>query len=104
MEFQRFLLKHQQNKKHDRNIFAISIVNDLSFCKFVILSIIEGKSEMRRYKFENSLIAILINRQQYCLSIADGKSEMRGYKFEYLLMAFLITSQQYCLSIKERKK
>jgi len=32
-----------QNTKHDQNIFAISIVNDLSFCIFVILSIIEGK-------------------------------------------------------------
>jgi len=28
---------------HDQNIFAINIVNDLGFCKFVILSIIEGK-------------------------------------------------------------
>ena len=33
----------KEKTKHDQNIFAISIVNDLSFCKFVILSIIEGK-------------------------------------------------------------
>jgi len=33
----------KENTKHDQNIFAISIVNDSSFCKFVILSIIEGK-------------------------------------------------------------
>jgi len=66
-------VKAEPITKHDQNIFAISIVNDLSFCIFVILSIIEGKSEMRRYKFENLLIAFLINRQQYCLSIADGK-------------------------------
>jgi len=32
-----------ENTKQDQNIFAISIVNDLCFCKFAILSIIEGK-------------------------------------------------------------
>jgi len=49
-----FLLKHQQNTKHDQNIFAISIVNDWSFCKFVILSIIEGNKldeEVQIWKF-----------------------------------------------------
>jgi len=82
-----------------------SIVNYLCFYKLVILSIIEGKkSEMRSFKFETLLIALLINRQQYCMSIVDGKSEMRRHKFENLLIAFLICRQQYCLSILDGKK
>jgi len=39
---------------HDQNVLAISIVNDLSFCKFAILSIIEGKKwdeEVQIWKF-----------------------------------------------------
>jgi len=36
-------VKAEPITKHDQNIFAISIVNDLSFCIFVILSIKEGK-------------------------------------------------------------
>ena len=62
------------------------------------------KSEMKRYKFENLLIAFLINRQQYYLSIVDGKSEMRRNKFENLLMTFLISKQQSYLSNKDGKK
>jgi len=37
-------VKAEPITKHDQNIFAINIVNDLSFCIFVILSIIEGKN------------------------------------------------------------
>jgi len=58
---------------------------------------------MKRYKFENLLIAFLINRQKYCLLIVDGKSDMGRYKFENLLMAFLINTQQSYLSLKKGK-
>ena len=37
---------------------------------------------MRRYKFENLLMAFLISKQQSYLSIIDGKSEMRRLKFK----------------------
>jgi len=48
---------------HDQNIFAISIVNDLSFCKFVILSIIEGKKwdeEVQIWKFTKWVVSNIV--------------------------------------------
>ena len=39
-------------------MFAISIVNDLGFGKFDFCQLLKKKSEFRRYKFENLLIAI----------------------------------------------
>ena len=70
----------------------------------MILSIIEGKSEMRRYKFENLLIAFLINKQQYCLSIVDGKKWDEEVEVEILLMTILISKQQSYLSVIDEKK
>ena len=69
----------------------------------MVLSIIEGKSEFRRYKFENLLIANIISRQQNYSSIASEKSEMWRYKFENLFIAFKIIRHHNWFSIVEGK-
>ena len=63
-------------------------------------SIAAEKSEMWRYKFENLLIAFSMNRHRHLFSIVDGKSKMGRYKFENLLIAFLISRQQKTMSSK----
>ena len=59
-----------------------------AFEKLYFCQLLKKKSEIRRYKFENLLIAILISRYQNCSSIAAEKSEMWRYKFENILIAF----------------
>ena len=53
---------------------------------------------MRRYKFENLLMAFLINRQQSCLSTIDGKKWDEEVGVENLLIAILISKQRKKLS------
>ena len=71
---------------------------NLCFCQ-----LLKKKSEIRRYKFENLLIAILMSRQKNCSSIAAEKSEMWRYKFENLLIAFSINRHRHLFSIVDGK-
>ena len=71
---------------------------NLCFCQ-----LLKKKSEIRRYKFENLLIAILISKHQNCSSIAAEKSEMWRYKFENLLIAFSINRHRHLFSIVDGK-
>ena len=66
--------------------------------------LLKEKSEMRRYKFENLLMAFLTSRQQYCLSIVDGRKWDEEVEVENLLMAFLMSKQQNYLSNIDGKK